>query len=133
MGSILTASMNFHSGYNPAHVKSLVILGDEYLPLSYSSIQMRVDLIEMPHRAKSEKGREEEHRSKRPVVRAAIMDWSVDLMISYRKNLFPKPEDVIALIVTAGESIGIGSGRREKKGGDFGTFKLDSVEMAEEK
>lgn len=133
MGSILTAAMNFHSGYNPAHVKSIALLGDEFLPLTYSAIQMRVDLIEMPSRAKSEKGREEEHRSKRPVVRASIADWECDLTLVYRENLFSKVDEVLALFVTAGESIGVGSGRKEKRGGDFGTFRVDSAEMAVEK
>ena len=133
MSAILTAAMNFHSGYNPAHIKSINLIGDEFLPLTYSEIQMRVDLIEMPSRAKSEKGREEEHRSKRPVVRAAIMDWECDIILSYRENLFDKPEQVIALFATAGESIGVGSGRKEKKGGDFGTFRVVSAEMAVEK
>lgn len=129
MGAILTASMSFHTGYNPAHVKSIQFEGDEFLPLTYDQIQMRVDLIEMPSRAKSEKGREEEHRSKRPVVRASISDWACDLNISYRQNLFADPKEVLALFITAGESIGVGSGRKEKKGGDFGTFRVDGAEM----
>ena len=133
MGSILTASMGFHTGYNPAHVKSIEFHGGEFLPLKYDEIQMRVDLIEMPSRAKSEKGREEEHRSKRPVVRASISNWACDLSLSYRKNLFTDPKEVIALFVTAGESIGVGSGRKEKKGGDFGTFRVDTAEMMVEK
>lgn len=133
MGSILTAAMNFHTGYNPAHVKSIELHGGEFVPLDYSEIIMRVDLIEMPSRAKSEKGKEEEHRSKRPVVRGEIRDWSVNLTLSYRENLFPSPKDVISLFVTAGESVGVGSGRKEKRGGDFGTFRVESVEMAVEK
>lgn len=127
--AILTASQAFHSGYNPAHVKSIKFLAEPIIPLVYDEVQMTVEPIPMPHRAKSEKGREEEHLGKRPVSRAKFPAWEMDLTISYKENLFTDAKQVVALFVTAGENVGLGSGRKEKNGEEIGTFRVESATM----
>jgi len=130
MGAMLSAASGFHTGYNLQHIKSITIVGEERLQLRYERIEFRADLLPMPLQSKSEKGRQEEHRSKRPVVRSEIHGWGVTLVLRFQKNLF-KPQEILAILVSAGRHIGVGSGRKEKQGLDFGTFQVGDVESEE--
>lgn len=91
-------------GYPAKTVKAAIFVEGDLLPITYSRVVQREDMVRLGGRTADIRYRPEYH------------DWSCKLLVSYDTAIFPTPEMVIKLIERAGTHIGIGEWRPQKSG-----------------